>query len=70
MAWASSMMRSEVGRVHERLRVQLGDVLRARWPRREPTPLRDDLEAADGRIVAGSPSETGHDGIPGQRAWP
>ena len=54
----------QVRLVDERLGVELRDVLGARWARREPATLGDDLQAADGRAVARRPREPATIGSP------
>ena len=48
------------------LRVDLVDVLGARWPRREPAGVGLDLDAAERLIVAGRPGPDRADRIAGQ----
>src|SRR5688572_11567583 len=50
----------------EALRVDLVDVLGAGRPRREPAVLRDDLEPADRRAVAGRLGQHGLDRLAGE----
>src|SRR5262245_58599465 len=49
--------RIEVGRAVEALRVNLVDVFRAGGARREPSVGGHDLQAADRRVIAGSPRQ-------------
>src|SRR5688572_4772059 len=50
----------------EALGVDLVDALGARGTGCEPTVLRDDLQAPDGRVVARGTGENGLDGLAGQ----
>ena len=67
IACASSRMRAEVVLAAERLRVQLGHVLRPRRAGGEPALRRHDLEPADRRVVAGRPGQLRDDRVAAQR---
>src|ERR1700709_1100818 len=50
----------------EGLGVELGDILGARRPRREPTAIGGHLQAADCRAVAGRRRQSSGDRVPGE----
>src|SRR4030095_15477455 len=60
----------QVGLFPEALGVDLVDISRPGGSRREPAARGDDLEAPDGRVVAGGPRQLGRDGLGGPLPLP